>query len=67
VACGGAQPTSDLDQQPFLADEMILDAVLRNLELLGEAAQQIPVAAHASASRHDPLATPADMPSMERA
>lgn len=33
--------TADLDQQQFLADEMILDAVLRNLEPLGEAAKQI--------------------------
>ncbi len=37
--------TADLDQQQFLADEMILDAVLRNLELLGEAAKQIPAVA----------------------
>lgn len=34
--------TADLDQQQFLTDEMILDAVLHNLELLGEAAKQIP-------------------------
>jgi uncharacterized protein with HEPN domain len=34
--------TEGLDQQQFLADELIIDAVLRNLELLGEAAKQIP-------------------------
>ena len=34
--------TGDLDQRQFLADELIVDAVLRNLELLGEAAKQIP-------------------------
>lgn len=34
--------TEGLDQQQFLADELIVDAVLRNLELLGEAAKQIP-------------------------
>jgi len=34
--------TQGLDQQQFLADELIIDAVLRNLELLGEAAKQIP-------------------------
>ena len=34
--------TEGLDQPQFLADELIVDAVLRNLELLGEAAKQIP-------------------------
>ncbi|MEB3235645.1 MAG: DUF86 domain-containing protein [Cyanobacteriota bacterium] len=34
--------TEGLEQQQFLADELIVDAVLRNLELLGEAAKQIP-------------------------
>jgi uncharacterized protein with HEPN domain len=34
--------TEGLGQQQFLADELIVDAVLRNLELLGEAAKQIP-------------------------
>ena len=31
-----------LTRQQFLADEMWVDAVLRNLEVLGEAAKQIP-------------------------
>lgn len=34
--------TDGLSQQQFLDDELVLDAVLRNLELLGEAAKQIP-------------------------
>lgn len=33
-----------LTRQHFLADEMVVDAVLRNLEVLGEAAKQIPPA-----------------------
>jgi uncharacterized protein with HEPN domain len=33
-----------LTRQQFLADEMLVDAVLRNLEVLGEAAKQIPAA-----------------------
>ena len=30
------------EREPFLADEMAYDAVLRNLEILGEAAKHIP-------------------------
>lgn len=33
-----------LTKQNFLADEKLVDAVLRNLEVLGEAAKQIPPA-----------------------
>ena len=33
-----------LTRQHFLVDEMVVDAVLRNLEVLGEAAKQIPPA-----------------------
>ncbi|MBE9153595.1 DUF86 domain-containing protein [Cyanobium sp. LEGE 06113] len=33
-----------LTRQHFLADEMVVDAVLRNLEVLGEAGMQIPPA-----------------------
>lgn len=33
-----------LARDRFLADEMMVDAVLRNLEVLGEAAKQIPLA-----------------------
>jgi uncharacterized protein with HEPN domain len=34
--------SAGLNQQQFLADELTFDAVLRNLELLGEAAKEIP-------------------------
>jgi len=34
--------SSGLTKQQFLDDELTLDAVLRNLEVLGEAAKQIP-------------------------
>jgi len=43
VFCAKVVRYSDgLSQQQFLDNELILDAVLRNLELLGEAAKQIP-------------------------
>lgn len=32
-----------LSRQQFIEDELVFDAVLRNLELLGEAAKQIPI------------------------
>jgi len=31
-----------LDREPFLADEKTLDAVMRNLEITGEAARHVP-------------------------
>jgi uncharacterized protein with HEPN domain len=34
--------TSGLDQASFLADEKTIDAVVRNLEIIGEAAKQVP-------------------------
>jgi len=34
--------TADLDQQSFVADSLIFDATLRNLELIGEAATHVP-------------------------
>jgi uncharacterized protein with HEPN domain len=34
--------TAGLDNQSFLRDEKTIDAVVRNLEILGEAARQIP-------------------------
>ena len=33
--------TNGLNQQAFFANDVVLDAVLRNLELLGEASKQI--------------------------
>ena len=35
--------TDGLSQDQFFSNELIFDAVLRNLELLGEAAKQIPI------------------------
>jgi uncharacterized protein with HEPN domain len=40
--------TSELDQAGFVANELIYDATLRNLELIGEAATHIPVEVRAS-------------------
>lgn len=34
--------TAGLDHDGFLADEMTVDAVVRNLEIIGEAARQMP-------------------------
>lgn len=34
--------TAGMDQKSFLQDEKTLDAVVRNLEILGEAAKQLP-------------------------
>lgn len=34
--------TKGLDQVAFVADEIVYDAVLRNIELLGEAASKVP-------------------------
>jgi len=35
--------TDGLSQDQFFSNELIFDAVLRNIELLGEAAKQIPI------------------------
>ena len=34
--------TSRMDHDAFLADELVIDAVARNLEIIGEAARQMP-------------------------
>lgn len=34
---------SGLDRQKFLADEKTIDAVIRNLEIVGEAARSLPI------------------------
>lgn len=34
--------TSQLDHDGFFADELVIDAVARNLEIIGEAARQLP-------------------------
>ena len=35
--------TAGLDEESFLADEKTMDAVVRNLEIIGEVAKQLPV------------------------
>ena len=34
--------TSQMDQDAFLKDELVIDGVARNLEIIGEAARQLP-------------------------
>ena len=34
--------TLDMDHDAFLSDDLVLDAVARNLEIIGEAARQLP-------------------------
>jgi uncharacterized protein with HEPN domain len=42
-ACAKVQRyVGDLDRDAFFADEKTVDAVLRNLEIIGEAAKQVP-------------------------
>ena len=36
------QYTADMDQASFVGNELVYDATLRNLELIGEAARHIP-------------------------
>ena len=44
--------TNGLNQQAFFASDVVLDAVLRNLELLGEASKQIPAEVRQLNSAH---------------
>lgn len=44
--------TEDIDELAFLANKMIQDAVLRNIEIIGEAAHNIESTAPAFAARH---------------
>jgi uncharacterized protein with HEPN domain len=34
--------TSGMDQNAFVGDDLVIDAVARNLEIIGEAARQLP-------------------------
>lgn len=34
--------TSQMDHEAFLADELVIDGVARNLEIIGEATRQLP-------------------------
>ena len=44
--------TADMDQAAFLANELVQDAVVRNIEILGEAANKVQRDAPAFAARH---------------
>lgn len=48
-----ARYTEDMDEQAFLSSELVQDAVLRNLEIIGEAANNILCAAPTFATQHD--------------
>ncbi len=45
--------TSDMDEASFLANELVQDAVIRNIEIIGEASNKIQRTAPAFAARHD--------------
>ena len=45
--------TAGMDKAAFVADERTFDAVVRNIELIGEAAKQIPLAGQALATNVD--------------
>ena len=47
--------TTDVDVVGFLASELIQDAVIRNLEVIGEAANNIQIADIAFAKAHDEI------------
>jgi uncharacterized protein with HEPN domain len=47
--------TSDVDVVGFLASELIQDAVIRNLEVIGEAANNIQIVDPAFAKAHDEI------------
>ena len=47
--------TTDVDVVGFLASELIQDAVIRNLEVIGEAANNIQIADDAFAKAHDEI------------
>jgi uncharacterized protein with HEPN domain len=47
--------TTDVDVVGFLASELIQDAVIRNLEVIGEAANNIQIADVAFAKAHDEI------------
>lgn len=47
--------TSELDEEDFLVGELIQDAVIRNIEIIGEAANNILRVAPDYARRHDDI------------
>lgn len=53
VACGKiGRYLAGLDQAAFLADDKTIDAVVRNLEIVGEAVQQLPPRIQGAAPSH---------------
>ncbi len=48
-----ARYTAEMDAAAFLNDELVQDAVLRNIEIIGEAANNIQRAAPEFAAQHD--------------
>ena len=47
--------TADMDQAAFLANELVQDAVVRNIEILGEAANKVQRDAPEFAARHSDI------------
>lgn len=50
-----ARYTADMDQTAFLHSELVQDAVIRNIEILGEASNNIQRAAPEFAAQHDDI------------
>jgi uncharacterized protein with HEPN domain len=50
-----AEYTEDIDEVAFLDDKMVQDAVLRNIEIIGEAARNIERTAPDFAARHSEI------------
>ena len=44
---------SDIDEKTFLSSQLVQDAVIRNIEIIGEASNNIQRAAPAFAAQHD--------------
>jgi uncharacterized protein with HEPN domain len=44
---------SDMDEKTFLSSQLVQDAVIRNIEIIGEASNNIQRAAPAFAAQHD--------------
>ena len=51
----GRRYTAEMTETEFLTNELVADAVIRNLELMGEAARNIEIHAPAFAANHPEL------------
>jgi len=47
--------TEDMDETAFLASELVQDAVIRNIEIIGEASNNIIRTSPVFASKHDDI------------